>query len=153
MKDIVQYHKEGYLTWKVSPSKKVKVGSIVGSKCRGAYFGFGYQGKKYTLHRVIWELHNGPIPKGLFIDHINRDKYDNRIENLRLATPTENSTNSTRETTRNCYWVEHAKAYQVRVQFKGKLYFGGYFKSLKDAQTRAECLRKEYHGEYSQCIA
>lgn len=34
MKDIVQYHKEGYLTWKVSPSKKVKVGSIVGSKCR-----------------------------------------------------------------------------------------------------------------------
>lgn len=38
------------------------------------------------LHRVIWEIANGPIPDGLQIDHINRNGLDNRLENLRPAT-------------------------------------------------------------------
>ena len=150
MHNIVQYHKEGYLTWKVSPSQKIKVGSVVGSKCRGEYLGFGYKGKKYSIHRVIWELHNGSIPVGYFIDHINRDKYDNRIENLRLATPSQNNANAARGKMRNCYWVEHAKAYQVRVQHKGKLYFAGYYTDLEDAKVAAYQLRKEVYGEYCQ---
>lgn len=149
MEDIVQYHKEGYLTWKVSPSYKIKVGSVVGSKCRGEYLGFGYKGKKYTLHRVIYELHYGPIPKGMLVDHINRDKFDNRIENLRLASPAGNSANSSRGLARNCYWVEHAKAYQVRVQFKGMYFFGGYHSKLEDAMVAAAKLRQEVHGEYT----
>ena len=150
MQNVVQYHKEGYLTWKVSPSSKVKVGSVVGSKCRGEYLGFGYRGKKYTLHRVIWELHNGKIPEGYFIDHINQDKYDNRIENLRLATPTQNNANTSRGKLRNCYWVEHAKAYQVRVQRAGILYFAGYHLDIESAQKAADKLRQEVYGEYSQ---
>lgn len=153
MQDIVQYHAQGYLTWKVSPSRKVKAGSTVGSQCRGAYLGFGYQGKKYTLHRVIWELHHGLIPKGFMIDHINQDKFDNRIENLRLAVPSENNANSSRGAIRNCYWVEHAKAYQVRVQREGKFYFGGYYKNLAEAKASAATLRKEVYGEYAQTLS
>ena len=42
-------------------------------------------GVKY-LHRAVWEYHFGEIPKDRVIDHINRDRSDNRIENLRLAT-------------------------------------------------------------------
>ena len=148
MQSIVQYHKEGYLTWKISPSKKVKAGTVVGSKCRGAYLGFGYLGKKYTLHRVIWELHNGVIPKGKIVDHINRDKFDNRIENLRLVDCSQNSANSNRTYARNCYWVEHAKAYQVRVQFRGIMYFGGYYSDLDTARNVAAKIRQEVHGAY-----
>lgn len=49
----------------------------------------------YTMvHRIIWEMTNGDIPDGLFIDHINGDRSDNRIDNLRLVTKLGNSMNS-----------------------------------------------------------
>jgi hypothetical protein len=42
------------------------------------------------VHRVVWEIVNGPIPDGFTVDHINNDKQDNRIENLQLLSAKEN---------------------------------------------------------------
>ena len=42
------------------------------------------------MHRYAWELKHGPIPAGMDIDHINRNRLDNRDENLRLATRSQN---------------------------------------------------------------
>lgn len=44
-------------------------------------------------HRVVWKMHHGVDPTDCYIDHINRVKTDNRIENLRLATGTQNQAN------------------------------------------------------------
>lgn len=57
---------------------------------------FGYvvvtiKHKEFMAHRMIWESVNGPIPEGLQINHINGIKTDNRIENLELVTPSQNT--------------------------------------------------------------
>ena len=49
--------------------------------------------KKFSVHRLVLEAFVGPIPAGMEIDHINGIKDDNRLVNLRVATPKENSNN------------------------------------------------------------
>lgn len=56
--------------------------------------GDGYlKTKGILVHRLVWELFNGPIPQGFEIDHINAVKDDNRLVNLRLVTHSENLAN------------------------------------------------------------
>jgi len=46
--------------------------------------------KNFPFHRVLYELFVGPIPDGCHIDHINGNRFDNRVENLRVTTPRQN---------------------------------------------------------------
>lgn len=48
-------------------------------------------GKRTLLHRDIWESRNGPIPDGFDVHHLNRDRTNNRIENLALITRAEHA--------------------------------------------------------------
>jgi hypothetical protein len=63
-----------------------------GTRCKIGYRRGCFQGREYYAHRVAWALHTGAWPKGE-IDHINGDKADNRIANLREVTKVENSRN------------------------------------------------------------
>jgi hypothetical protein len=88
MKKPIQYHatKLGDI-WALYPnvSNKLKL-----TKTSYGYLQFGLYGKSIRAHRFIWEYFNGPIPKGLQINHINGLKTDNRLKNLELVTPKEN---------------------------------------------------------------
>ena len=53
--------------------------------------------KGCQVHRFVWECHNGLIPEGKVIDHINNDKEDNRLCNLQLVTPQENCKKSAKD--------------------------------------------------------
>lgn len=50
----------------------------------------------FAVHRLIWIYHNGAIPEGIKINHLNGDKYDNRIENLALITVSQAAARRTR---------------------------------------------------------
>ncbi|EPU3949756.1 HNH endonuclease [Klebsiella michiganensis] len=79
----------------VSRSSKAVAGQAVGfSLNRDGYLRVGLNYKRYLLHRIIWELHNGPIPDGMEIDHIDGEKTNNRLSNLRLATHQQNLHNT-----------------------------------------------------------
>ena len=85
-------YKDGRLYWAVG-GKGITKGKRTGAPTQGGYREFKAKGVRRLEHRIVWEMHHGPIPEGLQIDHINGVRNDNRIENLRLATNQENSHN------------------------------------------------------------
>jgi hypothetical protein len=87
-------YKDGKLFWKVSTSNRVKVGQEAGNKRKDGYKEIKVNNKRYLNHRIIWKMHYGDILEGKQIDHINGNRSDNRIENLRLVTNGQNQLNS-----------------------------------------------------------
>lgn len=87
IKDIREnfYYNEGKL---FSKSKNVEVGWV----CNGRYLMTDFNGQKHLVHRLIWGLFNDDIPD--LIDHIDRDKLNNKIENLRASDKSSNAFNS-----------------------------------------------------------
>lgn len=116
-------------------------GKPVGYKKSSGYWNIhvSVNNKSHHLlaHRVIWELTYGEIPSGMQIDHINRDRSDNRIENLRLVTMTENMHNKgdyATNTTGHKYvmYRKDRNAYIFRIKRFGKLHTS-YHKTLDEA--------------------
>lgn len=89
LRETVEYQ-DGRLYW----LKRTHAGQPVGGvKTSKGYVRFWFNGRLVRYHRAVWELHNGPIPEGMVIDHINGNKQDNCIENLRLVSHTGNAQN------------------------------------------------------------
>lgn len=77
---------------------KIIKGQIITDRPKNKYskyrrIGLRKEGKRYFFftHRLVWEAFNGPIPKGLQINHIDENPENNRLDNLNLMTPKENS--------------------------------------------------------------
>lgn len=140
----------GVLFWLYKPSMAVKKGDPAGGLMRNGYIHVGVKGKQYLAHRVVWEMHNGAIPDGMEIDHINHIRSDNRIENLRLATRSDNQRNKTKNRNNNSGttgvgWSKKDKIWRARIKVNGKLLYLGSFSCI-DSAIKA---RKEAEDRYS----
>lgn len=100
--DIMMYDPESptYLTWKIpngsrNPNTRRNVGDPVSCfrKVKGKlkHGQLHYKGNHYALHRIVWVIVNGPIPKGLVVNHIDNNPTNNLISNLELCSMSENS--------------------------------------------------------------
>ncbi len=90
---------------KANHAAKVSLGSK-------GYLSITIDGKSYQGHRVVYALHHGEIPDGFVIDHIDGNKINNQITNLRLATKSQNQAN--RRKNRNGHWRMMKGITQVR---------------------------------------
>lgn len=79
------YYDKGILYWQ-------STGSVAGSKKnKGGYWEISKGKKRMLRHRAVWIMHNGPIPEGKVINHINGIPGDDRIENLEVVSQRENA--------------------------------------------------------------
>ena len=86
------YYKDGKLYNKAS-RRRARKDEEAGFDNGNGYRRVSLNGTRYRVHRIIWELHNGEIPSGMQIDHIDQDRSNNNITNLRVVTNKENLKN------------------------------------------------------------
>jgi hypothetical protein len=137
----VEYTHDGKLIW-LHPRKKSLVGTECGYKTKNGYLRMACENKHVMVHHVVWYLHNGVWPDpSMDIDHINMDKLDNRIENLRQVSRTINALNN-----RALGVSKNKQGWRARV---GQKYLG----TFKD-ETHAIMVAKEYkHSLISKGIS
>ena len=108
---------------------------------------------KKLLHRLIYEVYNGTIPKKMEIDHIDNNKLNNHISNLRLATHSENNCNvnvriDNKIGYKNIYYNTKRKDYYVRISKNGKYVYKKYFKTLEEAIENRDIQLLLIHGDF-----
>jgi hypothetical protein len=148
-------HRDGKLYWKkvAHPNKQYLVGQEAGSIHQTGYRHVTWLGKVHKVHRLIFLLEYGYLPPE--VDHINGDRQDNRLENLRPATRSENQCNrgalaSNTSGYPGVTWHKASKAWVVRVMKNGKTVVQQYCKDLELAGLVATEARSLYHGAYAK---
>lgn len=107
-------------------------------------------GKDIYLHRFLMKQNNPQI----IVDHINRDRLDNRRSNLRLANRNENSFNRRKSSNKSSRYkgVSFDKAkglWQAYIKMKGVKYLLGYFKNEKEAARTYDYFASYYYGQFA----
>jgi hypothetical protein len=156
IREFIDYNPEtGAMTWKKVISNRTKAGSPCGANIDSkGYFRVCFDKKQYRAHRIAWAIFYGEEPKKQ-IDHINGRKTDNRINNLRLATNTENSRNasiSKNNTSGKTGVTYHksAKKWLAQITVNRKNRYLGIFDSKEDAIKKRNEAELLYFGAFAK---
>lgn len=154
IKEVMKYESEtGNFIW-IRPVHRKCIGQVAGSlKMRGE-IEIKISGKAYSAHRLVWLYLFGYLPVE-YIDHINGNRADNRIVNLRVATNSQNQANRGLHSTntsgfRGVCWNKKSSKWQAGIKVKGKSFHLGMFENPTDASNAYKAAAEKYFGEYSE---
>lgn len=131
---------KGHFVWKT----KRLYGRKAGSKTVHGYIEIRYKRKWFKVHRLAWFFIYGELPQ--VVDHIDRDKTNNRIENLRASTIAENNVNRSKQKNNSTglTGVQFARQkYVVVIKHQGKRIAQRSFDNADDAAAYREAKLKE----------
>ena len=140
----------GEFIWKIQPSRAVKIGDIAGcTEKRIGYITIGITKRIYKAHRLAWLYVHGEWPRGL-IDHINGNKADNRIANLRDVFADGNSQNVRKPNRRNksgfmgVIWYQNK--WRASMSVNGKSKWLGDYSTPEEAHQVYLAAKRKYHA-------
>jgi len=160
LKCLLFYDPEaGFFIRKTNRAGRGKKGDIVGSYSSStSYYSCILDGKSYLMHRLAWLYVYGEWPK--YIDHINHDRLDNRMCNLRNTTYRGNARNKSiykinKTGFNGVSWVERLKKYQARIKVDGVgINLGFYTRKIDAIGARINANRKYgFHSHHGKAIA
>lgn len=146
-------YKNGKLYWKSDRNAQIKAGNLAGSISVHGYVVVSLKGRSYLAHRLIWVMHgNDPAET---VDHINRDRSDNRIENLRSASKGQQLLNTglrsdNKSGIKGVSWHKPTGTWRGQVWHQGKAYSAGYFHLKEECADAVKALRERLHGEFAR---
>lgn len=140
----------GIFTWKNPISTKYRKGDVAGSLRVDGYVQLKLSGKPYLAHRLAWLYVHGSIPA--YIDHINQNRSDNRLENLREASKSQNGAN--RERCKNNATgykgvIKKKSRYVAALTHNKKRIEMGHYATPEQAWSAYQLGAYLYHGEFA----
>jgi hypothetical protein len=146
-------YQDGNLVRKITVAGNAKAGSIAGSYHNKGYVQVYVDGKNYLLHRLIYLYHKGYMPN--LLDHINNNKQDNSIENLREATYSQNQQNKKVQCTnklqlKGAVYHPGKNKWQGRIQLNKKKISLGYFNTAEQAHEAYKIAAVKYFNEFAR---
>lgn len=156
VKNLLEYC-EGKLFWKTRGygNAPIKAGSIAGSICSRGYIRIKLKNKNYLAHRLIFLIHHGYMPD--FVDHVDGDKSNNNIENLREANRATNGWNrkpyaNNKTGIKNIKLSKNSKSWLVNINVNKQRIYCGSFDDLELADLVAQEARDLYHGRFARHV-
>ncbi len=151
LKELLEYTPDSgvFVYKKNSSNRKIRAGQIAGWKDAG-YLRIQINGKGYKAHRLAWLYMYGDWPK-YHIDHIDHDRANNRISNLRDVTVAENIQNqikansSSKTNLLGVTYRKRDKLYEARIVVNRKRIYIGLFKDPKEAYRAYVNKKRELH--------
>lgn len=146
-------YKDGRLYWKKNTSFMNLIGKPAESIDSRGYYTVTFNGKRALAHRVIFFMFYGYTPE--FVDHIDGNKLNNKITNLREATREQNQQNtklSKRNTSgeKGIVWRKDTQKWRVKIAANNEIYEGGSYKDKEEAIKVAKELRNILHGKFAR---
>jgi hypothetical protein len=135
VKELLRY-KDGNLFWRMSKGT-MSEGSMAGSPNSRGYLNVQIDKKPYKAHRLVFLYHHGYMPEHE-VDHIDRCKTNNRIENLREVSRTCNMRNSTQRSrtssgVKGLSWDKPTQKWLVHIRVHGTAKYLGYYSDFTEA--------------------
>lgn len=150
---------DGTLVYRIKLGRRSK-GSLVGKQHNQGHLCTTIDKKYASLHRIIYTMHFGQIPAGYHVDHIDGDKTNNRVSNLRAVPAVENMRNKPHQKNNTTgvmgvYYDQRYKRWYAKISIMGKLLHLGTFKDKKDAIEARSLAETQYsfhpnHGRVLQ---
>jgi hypothetical protein len=147
LKELVDYV-DGKLIAKTN-IKTRKVGDALSSLTDKGYLRSSVGGKSYRVHRLVFLYHHGYMP--IQVDHIDGNRMNNRIENLREATSSQNNQNrkaTSSSGVKGVVWHKQSKKWVASICVNRKSVHLGSFPSIEEAAFVANKARQSAHGEF-----
>lgn len=127
-------------------------GSSAGGHMSNGYILITLYGRQYLAHRLAWLHTYGSMPNGI-IDHIDGDRSNNRIVNLRPCTKSQNSANSKNQRIgklKGAYYRADRDKWRAAITYKGKSVHLGTFDTELSAHEAYMIAAKKYFGEFAR---